>query len=68
MARAVTARKIIRRGAQDDFDPDFWTQVSPDERFTEAWRLSEEIWRLKGWDLGEPGMCRSVARVIRRRS
>ena len=67
MPRKVTVRKILRRGRDDDFDPEFWAQVTPDERFAETWRLSEEIWRLKGWDPGEPGLSRSVARVIRRR-
>jgi hypothetical protein len=47
-------------------DAQFWARVTPDERFAEAWRLSEEIWRLKGWDPGEPGLSRSIARLIRR--
>jgi hypothetical protein len=67
MARNITVRKVIRRGRDEELDPEFWARVSPDERFAEAWRLSEEIWRLKGWDPGEPGLSRSVARLIRRR-
>jgi len=66
MERNMTARKITRRGPDSEFDPEFWARVSPDERFADAWRLSEEIWRLKGWDPGEPGLSRSVARLIRR--
>ena len=66
MAREITARKITRRGPVDDVGLEDWPRVTPDERFAEAWRLSEEIWRLKGWDPGEPGLSRSVARVIRR--
>jgi len=62
----MTTRKITRRGPDSEFDREFWARVSPDERFAETWRLSEEIWRLKGWDPGEPGLSRSVARLIRR--
>jgi hypothetical protein len=66
MRREITARKTTRRGPDDEIDLEFWARVTPDERFAEAWRLSEEIWRLKGWDPGEPGLSRSVARLIRR--
>ena len=66
MGREITARKVTRRGPDDEIDLEFWARVTPDERFAEAWRLSEEIWRLKGWDPGEPGLSRSVARLIRR--
>ncbi len=36
------------------------------ERALEAWRLSQELWRLKGGPSHESGLCRSVARVHRR--
>lgn len=65
MGREITARKTTQRQS-GDFDREFWARVTPDERFAETWRLSEEIWRLKGWDPGEPGLPRSTARVIRR--
>ena len=66
MRREITARKTTRRRPDDQIDLEFWARITPDERFAEAWRLSEEIWRLKGWDPGEPGLSRSVARLIRR--
>jgi hypothetical protein len=65
MRREITVRKTTR-GRSDEVDREFWARVTPDERFAEAWRLSEEIWRLKGWDPGEPGLSRSTARLIRR--
>ncbi len=68
MKRAMTARKVIRHGSDEEIDTEFWAQITPDERFAETWRLSEEIWRLKGWDPGEPGLSRSLARLIRRGS
>jgi len=66
MRREITARKTIRREVDGDGDLDFWVHVAPDERFAETWRLSEEIWRLKGWDSGEPGLSRATTRLIRR--
>jgi len=64
--RRVTARKTTLAALDDSFDREFWAGVSPDERFAETWRLSEEVWRIRGWDSGEPGLSRSVARTHRR--
>ncbi len=65
-AKQITIR-MARLGAEDErLDREFWAQMSPDERVEEAWRLSLELWEMKGWDTGEPGLCRSVARVVRR--
>jgi hypothetical protein len=65
--RHVTARKTtLERQDEDGFDVEFWAALPADERFAEAWRLSEEIWRVSGKDPGEPGLPRSVARVVRR--
>ncbi|OGK91497.1 MAG: hypothetical protein A2W08_03830 [Candidatus Rokubacteria bacterium RBG_16_73_20] len=66
MRRTITARKTSLQAAGDAFDREFWSQVRRNERFAEAWRLREEIWRLKGWDPGEPGLSRSAARLVRR--
>jgi len=61
---------LVRKGRLGVEDPGWeaalWDRVSPEERMVEAWRLTEEIWQLKGWDPGEPGLHRSVARVVRR--
>lgn len=50
----------------DRADREFWAALAPHERVLETWRLSLELWELKGWDSGEPGLCRLVARVVRR--
>jgi hypothetical protein len=50
--------------AQDDAA--FWLTIPPAERVLEVWRLSEELWRLRGDFPDEPGLCRSVASVRRR--
>jgi hypothetical protein len=62
----ASTRKTTLHDLDDEFDRRFWAGISPDERFAETWRLSEELWRLKGWDPGEPGLSRSVARLVRR--
>jgi hypothetical protein len=38
MKRAKTARKVIRRGSDEEIDPEFWARITPDERFAETWR------------------------------
>jgi hypothetical protein len=45
-------------------DTEFWRALSPAERIEETWRLSEELWRLRGEFNDEPGLCRSVARAF----
>jgi hypothetical protein len=46
-------------------DPAFWAALPLDERALQAWRLSEEQWRLRGERPDESGFPRSVARVVR---
>lgn len=65
--RRVTSTRKTRMGEDSDrADREFWAALTPDERVLESWRLSLELWEFKGWDTGEPGLCRSVARVVRR--
>ncbi|HZR81841.1 MAG TPA: hypothetical protein VFD92_12145 [Candidatus Binatia bacterium] len=64
-SRAITRRTTLDQ-LDDAFDRKVIAQTTPDERFAETWRLTEEVWRLKGWDPGERGLSRSVARVLRR--
>jgi hypothetical protein len=64
-SRALT-RKTSLRDLDDAFDVEVISRTTADERFAETWRLTEELWRFKGWDPGERGLSRSVARVVRR--
>jgi hypothetical protein len=64
-SRAST-RKTTLAALDDAFDRDSWARLTPDERLEEAWRLSEELWEWSGRGAGEPGLSRSVARVLRR--
>lgn len=55
-----------RFGEEDErLDREFWERMPPDERVEEAWRLTLELWELKGWDAGEPGLRRPVTRIVR---
>jgi hypothetical protein len=44
----------------------YWARIPAGERVLEVWRLSEELWRLRGEFRDEPGLHRSVACVVRR--
>ena len=63
--RRITIRRYASASEADRHDVDFWRQMSEAERVLQVWRLSEELWRLRG-EPHEPGLCRSVARVHRR--
>jgi hypothetical protein len=68
---AVIRRTVIARVARLDrlderFDREFWASIPPDERFAETWRLTVDAWTFSGRDLGEPGLPRRTARVVRR--
>jgi hypothetical protein len=62
----ATTRKTSLDALDDAFDRAFWARFSPSERLEETWRLSEELWEFSGRGAGEPGLSRSVARVLRR--
>jgi hypothetical protein len=63
----ITSVRKTRMGEESDrADRAFWAAMTPDERVLECWRLALEQWELKGWDPGEPGLHRAVARVVRR--
>jgi hypothetical protein len=64
--RNVTVRKGRLGETDEPWEARLREAVSPDDRFAEAWLLSEEIWLLKGWNPDESGLSRSVVRVVRR--
>ena len=55
---------------QDQTGPDdYWLKLTPKERVDLTWELSLEAWQLAHPDYeDEPGLPRSVARVVRRES
>src|SRR5439155_3137134 len=44
----ITVRRYTDAAEADRHDLEFWMQMSDAERVMQAWRLSEEIWRLRG--------------------
>lgn len=62
----MTSRIVRLEHLDDSFDRDFWDSIPHDERFAEAWRLTVDVWTFAGKDIGEPGLPRRIARVIRR--
>lgn len=62
----VTVRKLTLEEHDAESDRDDWANVPISEKLEETWRLSEELWRFSGRDPGEPGLSRSVVRILRR--
>lgn len=65
-ARRMTIRRFASAADADREDRAYWQQIPEAERAVEAWRLSQELWRLTGGPPHESGLCRSIARVRRR--
>jgi hypothetical protein len=62
----ITVRRFESNTAAERHDREFWQAMSPGERVLLAWQLSVEQWEMLGRRPDEPGLCRSVARVLRR--
>ena len=62
----MTVRRYATMADADGGDLAYWQSIPPAERVLQAWRLSQEQWRLRAERSDEPGLCRSVARVLRR--
>jgi len=69
-ARARAEVRIFRLGEQEaeaDADALFWDRIPVDERAAFVWQLSLELHALSNPEArNEPGLSRSIARVIRR--
>ncbi|MBA2602503.1 MAG: hypothetical protein H0U94_02855 [Acidobacteria bacterium] len=62
----MTVRRYAMTADADRDDLAYWQSIPPGERVLQAWRLSQEQWRLHGEGNDEPRLCRFVARVFRR--
>jgi hypothetical protein len=63
-ARRVTVRRFDSHEEADREDRAYWAQLTAQQRVLLAWTLSVEQWALAGHP-HEPGLCRSVARLVR---
>jgi hypothetical protein len=62
----LTVRRYSSAADADRHDLEYWMQMPEGERVLEVWRLSQELWRLRGDLPDESGFSRSVTRVRRR--
>jgi hypothetical protein len=62
----ITVKRFESAAEADRHDLEFWRQMSDADRVLHVWRLSRDLWLLRGETPDEPGLCRSVARVQRR--
>jgi hypothetical protein len=58
-------RRFASAEEADRHEIDDWLALDPAERLLQVWRLSVDLWRLRGEWRDEPGLCRSVASVRR---
>jgi hypothetical protein len=61
----MTVRRYDSASEADRHDLEFWLQMPETERILHVWRLSQELWRLRGDLPHEPGLRRSVTRLSR---
>lgn len=62
----VSVRRFTNAADADRHDIEYWRQIPEKERVLQVWKLSQEMWRLRGELVRESGLCRSVARIRRR--
>lgn len=65
-ARSVTVRRFASAKEADAHELVYWASLSDAERVLQVWRLSCELWELRGTRPDESRLCRSVASVHRR--
>lgn len=62
----ITVRRYASASEADRHDAEYWMQMSDAERVLEVWRLSQELFELRGDAAYESGLSRSITRVHRR--
>ena len=65
-SRRVTVRRYASAVEADRHDAEYWMQLSDAERILQVWRLSQELFQLRGDAPYEPRLSRSITRVHRR--
>jgi hypothetical protein len=63
--REVTLHRYQSAAEADRHDLEYWMQIPPAERILQVWRLSLELWTLRGERIDESGLSRSVTRLLR---
>jgi hypothetical protein len=65
-AGRVTVRRFASAAEANRHDLEYWMHLPEADRVLLTWRLSQELWRLRGDLRDESGLSRSVARILRR--
>jgi hypothetical protein len=60
MARLIRVENMDR-----SFDLEFWSRMGSEERFNAAWQMVLEVNAIKGKDIHEPRLQRSVQHIER---
>jgi hypothetical protein len=63
-ARRITVRRYESSAEADRHDVEFWRQLSDAERVMQAWRLSLDLWRLRGDLPDEPRLFVDLLRAF----
>lgn len=64
--RIVSVRRFASAAEADAHDLEYWRAIPPSERLLQVWRLTVDLWRLRGEYRDESGLCRVVTGVRRR--
>lgn len=62
----ISVRRFASAGEADRHDLAYWLEIPPDQRLALVEQLTEDLWRMRGEWPDEPGLRRSVTRVVRR--
>ena len=65
--RHITARFVRRDEDDRSFDREFWQRAGHEAIMAAAWEMLAEVHRVRGQDVSQPRLQRSVARFQRRR-
>ena len=64
--RPITARFVRRDEDDRSFDREFWQSLGHEAIMAAAWEMLAEVQRVRGQDVSQPRLQRSVARFQRR--
>ncbi|HTL43148.1 MAG TPA: hypothetical protein VL262_02335 [Vicinamibacterales bacterium] len=56
-APRITVRRYESAADADRDDLAYWQTIPSTERVLQVWRLSRELWQLRGDRIDEPGLC-----------
>lgn len=66
--KVIMARKVSRDQMDRSFDLEFWDKVGVQGRFEALWQMVQEVHIIRGENVGESRLQRSVQNIKRRKS